>query len=627
MLQSIRDGIQGWISALIIGVICVPFAFWGVTSYFTGGGEVVVAEVEGGEISQRDFQQAYQSRYQTELRRVGNAAELVDEQSLKLQVLETMVSRESLTQHVIQDGYDVADDRLIEALRNNPYLQEDGQFSASRYGQLLAALGMDAPSYEESLRRSLRVGQLQTALSETTAVTDAEVERLWALQNQSRKVVASHIKVAELTDGIKVSEEDIKDWYQDHEDDYYSEERMRVNYIELTVDGLSDRVEVSAEDIAARYEEDKERYVTPEQRSARHILITGDDAKQKLEALKARIEAGEDFAELAKANSDDPGSAAEGGDLGLVARGVMVKPFEEALFDLEQAGALSDIVETQFGAHLIQLDEIQAEQGQSLEQASAEIEMALRAEKAEELYSELLEQLSELAYEDPTSLEAAAEALELKVRVSGWFTRDRGTGVSADEAVRNAAFDNTVLEDDENSEVVEVGDERAIVLRKNDHQPAAQKSLASVRDEIEKQLRMRAARDKADQLADGILAALEGGAKLSDAVKASGFEASDLGAIRRDSSAMNRIALADVFALPRPQAGKTEQGRSDLLNGDVVVYQLAEVLDADPESEAAAAEKTALRNQLEAQRGRAELFATLRDIREQTAVKLHLNRL
>lgn len=630
MLQSIRDGIQGWVSALIIGVICVPFAFWGVTSYFTGGGEVIVADVDGGEISQRAFQQAYQSRYQAEQRRLGNAADLIDEKALKLQVLEGMVSRESLTQHVLQSGYDISDAKLVEALRNNPYLQQDGEFSQSRYGQLLAALGMDAATYEESLRRSLRVGQLQTALSESAAVSEAEVLRLWKLQNQTRTVSAVTIKASELSDSVEVSAEDIKDWYEDNLDDYYSEERVRVNYLELNLSDLTNRVDVSEEDIAARYEEDKERYVTPEQRRARHILIAGDGddiAKDKLKALKARIEAGEDFAELAKNNSDDPGSAVEGGDLGWVGRGVMVKPFEDALFDLDEAGALSDIVETQFGLHLIQLDEIQDEQGQSLAEASAEIDMALRAEKADELYTELLEQLSELSYENPDDLQVAADALELNVRISGWFTRERGTGISTDDKVRRAAFSNTVLQDEENSEVIELGDERAVVVRKLGHEPAVQKSLASVTEDIERLLRNQRAQEQAEELAETVLDAVEDGTDIAEAAKANGLEASDLGAIKRSSSAMNSVAVRDVFALPRPDEGEVEAGSTELINGDVVVYALSAVTEADSEAESAEAELAALRNQLEAQRGRAELFATLRNIRENTDVTLHANRL
>lgn len=630
MLQSIRDGIQGWISALIIGIICVPFAFWGVTSYFTGGGDVIVADVDGGEISQKDFNQAYQSRYQAEQRRLGNAADLIDEQSLKLQVLETMISRESLTQHVVSGGYDIADSKLVEALQGNPYLQQDGEFSQSRYGQLLAALGMDPATYEESLRRSLRVGQLQTGLSESVAITDAEVDRLWALRNQTRSVVGAQIKVQTLTDTVEVTEADIKDWYEDNLENYVSEERARVNYIELTIADLEARVEVDDADIEARYEEDKERFTTPEQRRARHILIAGDvndTSKEKLQALKARVEAGESFADLAQANSDDPGSAAEGGDLGLVGRGVMVKAFEDALFELEQPGDLSEIVETQFGLHLIQLDEIQPEQGRSLEEARAEIETALRGEKAEELFSELVEQLSELVYENPDDLEVAAAALELSPRVSGWFTRERGTGISSDESVRSAAFSNTVLQDGENSDVIELGDDRVVVVRKNDYQPSEQKSLVSVTEEIESLLRNQRAREKADQLADAVLDAVNEGAALANAVKASGFEAQDFGAIKRNSSAMNALAIKDVFALPRPEAGALESGRTDLLNGDVMVYTLSAVTDADATADTAATEKEQLREELKNQRGRAELFATLRDIRESTSVKLHLNRL
>lgn len=630
MLQSIRDGIQGWVSALIIGVICVPFAFWGVTSYFTGGGDVVVAEVDDGEISQASFQRAYQSQYQAEQRRLGNAADLIDEQALKLQVLESLVSREAITQHVQKVGYDIDDAKIVEAITRNPYLQQDGEFSQSRYGQFLAALGMDASSYEASLRTSLRVGQLQAALVDSVTVSDDEVERLWRLQNQTRDVAAVQIKVQDLLKSVKVSDEDIQAWYEDNLDNYVSEERLRVQYIELNLADLSERVDVSDEDIAARYEEDKDRFVTPEQRRASHILIGGDAsdaAKEKLEALKARVLAGENFADLAKANSDDPGSAANGGDLGLVARGVMVKPFEEALFDLDQAGDLSDIVETQFGLHLIQLDEIQTEQGQSLEQARIEIDTTLRAEKAEALFTELLDQLAELSYENPSELETVADALELNVRTSGWFTRNAGTGVATDEAVRDAAFGNTVLQDDENSELIELGDERALVLRKSDHQPSEQQSLAAVKADIEALLRNRAAREKADQLAAAVLDSVESGTSLKKAAKAENLKATDLGAIKRDSSALGPVALRDIFALPHPQEGEVEAGRSDVLNGDVVVYVLTAVTEADVSAEGVEEELASLRAGLENQRGRAELFATLRDIRESSSVKLHLNRL
>lgn len=630
MLQSIRDGIQGWVAALIIGVICVPFAFWGVTSYFTGGGDVIVAKVEGSEISQREFQQAFQSRYQAEQRRLGDAAELIDQQTLKLQVLEGMVSRESLSRYVLDEGYDVSDDELVEALRNNPYLQQDGEFSQSRYGQLLAALNMDPATYEESLRRSLRVGQLQTSLSESAEVSDAEVKRIWQLRNQTRAIETVQLDAEKLMAGINVSEEDIQAWYDDHLNDYVSEERVRVDYLALNVADLEARVEVDSDDIAARYEEDKARYVTPEQRRARHILIGGDvnDAsKEKLEAIKARIEAGESFEVLAKENSDDPGSAEQGGDLGLVGRGVMVKPFEDALFELGNSGDISDIVETQFGLHLIQLEEIQAEKGRDIEDMRVEIETTLRTEKAEQLYAELIEQLSELAYENPAELASTAEALELTARTSGWFTREQGTGISSDPAVREAAFSSTVVQDGENSDVVELGEGRAVVLRTNDYQPAEQKELSVVSSEIEKALRAQRARAKASQLADEILTALNTGAALSSAAAATKFAVVDHGAITRESSAFDAAALRGAFALPHPEAGQFVGGRTALSNGNVVVYVVSAVVEADADTEQASAEMAQLRSALKGERGRTELFATLRDIREKSSVKLHLDRL
>lgn len=631
MLQSIRDGIKGWLSTVIIGIIVVPFAFWGVTSYFSGGGEVTVAKVGDGEISQRAFQNSYQSRYQAEQRRLGDAADQIDERALKFAVLENMVSTESLTQHVQKDGYDVADDQLIAALQENTYLQENGRFSETRYGQFLAAIGMDAVSYEASLRRSLRVGQLQSGVTESMPVTDAELERLWKLQNQERTIAAATIDLAALAKESKVSDDDIQAWYEEHAENYWSEEQIRVDYVELDVADLGSRVAISDDELKARYEEDKDRYITPEQRRASHILISsGDDAdaaKKELEALKARIEAGESFAELAKAHSDDPGSATEGGDLGLVGRGVMVKSFEEALFDLDEEGDISDLVETQFGFHLIKLDEIQAEQGRSFEDTRLEIETVLREEKAEELYSELLDQLSEMAYETPDNLTEVAAALELEVRTSGWFSREAGSGISAESAVRKAAFDNVVAQDDENSELIEIGDNTAIVLRKNDYRPSAQMPLADVREQIKTQLSLELASQKSLEITEAVLDAVEDGRSFSKAAKAQGLKVEDHGAIKRDSRLLNAQALRDAFAIERPEDGKPSVGSTVLPEGNVVIYAVTKVAEPTVDAETLEKDKAALKAQLKTFRGRAELFATLRDIRESTDVKLYLDRL
>lgn len=631
MLQSIRDGIKGWISTVIIGIIVVPFAFWGVTSYFSGGGEVTVAKVGNGEITQRAFQRNYQNRYQAEQRRLGDAAEQIDERALKYSVLENMVSSESLTQHVSNDGYDVADAQLIAALRDNPYLQEDGRFSETRYGQFLAAIGMDAVGYEASLRRSLRVGQLQQGLTDSTPVADAEIDRLWKLQNQQRTVSSATVDLSDLASKIQVSEEAVNEWYEDNADSYWSEEQIRVDYIELRVSDLMARVNVTEDEAKARYEEDKGRYVTPEQRQASHILIaSGDDsdaAKAKLEGLKARIEAGESFSELAKNHSDDPGSAAQGGDLGLVARGVMVKPFEDALFDLDEAGELSDLVETQFGFHLIKLDAIQAEKGRSFADTRLEIETVLREEKAEALYSELIEQLSEMAYENPENLTETADALELDVRTSGWFTSESGTGISANRDVRRAAFDNVVVQDDENSEVIELDDTTAVVLRKNDYRPAAQKTLDQVREQIEAQLALDMAREQAIELTNAVEEAVEDGQPFAKAAKAQGLKVEDHGAIKRDSRLLDPLALRAAFAADRPSADAESVGSISITGGDVVIFAVSAVADPASDDADAAAEKAALKAQLKNFRGRAELFATLRDIRENTDVKLYLDRL
>ena len=252
-----------------------------------------------------------------------------------------------------------------------------------------------------------------------------------------------------------------------------------------------------------RYEQLRESLTTPEYRTARHILLSleadADDVKQqevreKIDGLKSRIDAGEDFATLAREFSQDPGSAADGGDLGEVERGMMVKPFERVLFSL-QPGQVSEPVKTQFGWHLIKLLEVNGGETPAFEQARDQIEQDLKNELAENQIYDLAENLANIAYEQPDSLLPASEQLGLKIHTSDWFTRSKGEGIAENAAVRQASFSDDVLQQNRNSDAIELGDNRMLVLHLKEHQAAQQQPLEEVRERIIDDLTVRKTRE------------------------------------------------------------------------------------------------------------------------------------
>jgi peptidyl-prolyl cis-trans isomerase D len=587
MLQAIRDKTSGWIAYVIIGLISIPFALWGINSYLGGGEEQPSAVVDGVEISQRQLDFAY-SRYRERLAEMfgGRIPQgLGDDEILKEQVLTQVIEEQVLLNHIQDEGFRVNDAELFAILRSNPAFVVDGRFDPQHYRDQVASLGYLPAQFEEELRRSTEMQQLGNAIRSSAFVVPAQAERIVELEQQERKIRALTLAADDAT--IEVSADEIEQYYNDQSGAFSQPARTKVEYIELDLRSVERSVEVTEEQVLQRYETQRDLLTTPEYRTASHILLTTNasmdegaraQVKERIEQLKSRIAQGEDFATLAQEFSEDPGSASSGGDLGEVEKGVMVKPFEAVLFAMAE-GEVSDPVETQFGWHLIKLHSIAGGQTPTLEEARAQIEDDLRTELAENQIYDLAERLATITYEQFDSLLPAAEQLGLQIRTSDWFTRDAGEGIAEDPRVRAAAFTNEVLRENRNSEALELGDNRMVVLHLAEYQAQKALPLSEVRDQIVEALQMRKAREQAVQRGKQLLEALRTGSSLEQVAQQQGLTIQDPGYVKRNGSyAVSSDLVNLAFTLPKPSSAGTPhfEGLSEA-SGEYSIVELSEV--------------------------------------------------
>lgn len=592
MLLEIRDKVTGWLAYIIIILISIPFALWGIQQYFGGGGSDVVAVVNGQEISSRALDREYASYRQQLQAAFGGSlpAPLNNDALLKQQVLDRMIEQEVLAQLSRREGYRIGDEQLGAMIRGMQEFQQGGQFEKATYEAQLRSQGWTPAGFEAQFRQAAQQDQLRRGITATAIASHRENELLASLRNQERDVVYLRLPLEKPLASATVSDAQIREYYDSHTDEFMRPEQVRIAFVELDAGDLTGEIEVSDDTLHRLYEERADLYGTPEERFAHHILIKVpqdasekevSQAREKAESLRARILAGEDFATLAKEYSEDVGSKASGGDLGAVTRDVMVEPFERALFSLQE-GQISEPVRTRFGWHIIKLDRIQSGSTKPFEDVRAEIESEYRRQQAENLLFDRADQLATLTYENPDSLVVAAENLGLQVQETGWISRQRGEGIAADQRVRSAAFSPEVLTEGRNSEVLELKGGRLVVVRVTEHRDAEPRAFEDVAGGIRAKLRREIAQKSLREQGQEILSALREGedpAKLAERYSAS---LDDLGYVRRDRDAEQRDVVALAFTMAPPQSGTPSAEGLSLADGDYAVVMLRGVRESAP---------------------------------------------
>ena len=582
MLQNIRDKAQGWIAWVIVILLSMTFALWGIQSYLGSASEMVVAEVNGNEITERELDQRYQ-RYLQNLRDQLGAAyrpELFDDKRMRQELLKRMVRDDVIMQSSREMGLRAGDPLVQQVILGFEGFKKDGHFDQTTFERYARLQGVSGTGFAERIRQNLLSDQLSQAVQGSVFVTDYELKETVRLLKQTRKIDYFILPKADFGSDEVISDEAIKAYYDQHQANYLTPEQVKLEYIHLNGEVVGKTVEVDEPSLREFYDNNLERFGMPEERQASHILIRLDeDADQasmtealvKIKELQLRTSQGEDFAELAKANSEDPGSAEQGGDLGYFGKGIMDPAFEEAAFALEE-GEVSAPVRSSFGFHLIKLTGIQADSIKSFAEARAEIEQAYRKSEGERLYFEQAEQLSNLSYEDPSSLEPAASELQLEIQESGWITRNGGQGVLRSPKVTAAAFGEDVLIEHNNSELIELDQEQSIVLRVADHREASFQPLEDVQEEVIEAIQQERAAAKAKAEAEGRLTRLQAGEAID--LVADGYEVNKKEAVQRTDVSVPVTLLGQVFKSPRPAPDQAVSGIIKLMAGNYGIFSL-----------------------------------------------------
>ncbi len=671
MLQTIRDRLHGIIAIFIFALLIIPFALVGVSSYFTSDAVNNVALVNDQEITINQFNQSFQNYRRRMQAQMGTAfdPEQFEQVIVRRQFLDQMINEELLAQVSTDSGLAVSDDRLAEAIRTLAAFEVDGEFNADVYQQRLAAQGMTPKQFEIDMRTGMVLDQFPTVLASSAISTAWELKEFTRLQDQQRAFRAIIVPAlpameaeegseaeSELTDTDQaadeateaavedaateataetvVEEEALLAWYEAHQDEYLSEEQVVVEYLELDAEKLGGSVEPDEELLRARFEEQEARFVTPEARMASHILIEVaaeapqvdmDTARQIAEELTARARGGEDFAELAKENSQDIGSAAEGGDLGWIEPGYMVQSFEDGLYELTLENPISEPIQTRFGWHVIYLRDIRPAEGMTFTEARDLLLEEYRAEVDERRFIEQADRLIDIIYEDPTTLDAAADELGLEVAEAGPFGRLGGEGVAANQEVVSAAFSDLVLAQGVVSDPVDLGLNHIVLIRLKEYMPQALKPFEDVREQVVESVTRQRAMDAAAARAESLLADLAEGAAIDVLAETAGLELVEAEAATRTSTDIDGQLRDQLFLLAPPGESGPARTVIELENGYAVV-QLESVSDGLL-SEDDALRKAGYSRRIANATASDETIGFLRMLRAQSTIEIYEDRL
>jgi peptidyl-prolyl cis-trans isomerase D len=594
MLTKIREKATGIVAWVIVILISIPFALWGINSYFEGGGEAVVATVEGVDIDLNTFQQALAERRRvlTQVLQQNPGSEFFNSPAFRNQVLEGLVQNAALASYAEQKGYRISDQVLGQSIRQLPYFVSDGAFDPERYQTLVANAGMSVARFEQQQRQELVSDQIRSAFSDSAFVTASDVDRTLVLLEQTRTAEYAVMSVNDPTIEVTVTEDELRAHYEENRDEFFAPEQIRVDYLVLSVDGIAEMIDVDEEELRRYHENNPGRFGQPEQRRVSHILlnVAADADEEVEEAVRLQAEEltrlareGADFAELAREHSDDSGSATSGGDLGIISRGAMVKPFEDQAYALAAAGDVSDPVRSQFGYHVIKLTEYRPASVAPFEEVRDEIESEIGRQLAERQFLENAETFSALVYEQPESLEPAAAELQLEVQTSDWFSADQGEGIAANPRVRSAAFSDDVRIEGLNSDAFELDANTMVAVRRNEFREQRSLAFDEVSDRIRSTLGRQARANTIRERGEALLAAIESGTDWQVLVDEHELDALRYEGTRNDAADSIEQQLTEtLFALPTPDEDSSTSGGFTATSGDFVIYRLTDVVDADP---------------------------------------------
>lgn len=623
MLQDIRDNSQGVIAKVIIGFIVAIFALFGVESII--GGFVAsppVAEVNGEEINEIQLQTATQNL----LNSIGGNPGSLDQELLDQIALNQIIEETLLRQLAESQTMLISSDRMDQSIIENPNFQINGVFDPDLAVRTMASQGFSVPVYRETLRQQMALSQIANAYSRSNFVTNSELQRIAELTAQTRDFRYLSLTLGTRTLGRPISDSEIEEYYNSNQDAFTREESVIVRYVLLDQDVLAEEIQLDEGAVRAQYETERAAFEGSSEKRASHILfevssaLSLEQATAMAVAAQDRIRAGEDFAALAQELSADTASGEDGGDIGYSDGSVFPPEIEEAL-ELLELNEVSDPISTEFGVHLVKLTEDSENVFQSFEEVAERIERDMKRAQVELLYSERLADLSNLAFETG-DLEAVSQELNLAILQSGEITRNGGPGIFSNPQVIDAAFSDEVLQDGNNSEVIELNPSQAAVIRVQEYNAASVFPLEEVEPEIAVILRTEMERDAVQGLGNEILTALESGADIQPLLDSNELEWITADGTRRNSPTVNREVLERAFALAAPEDSPVRAGFT-LANGTFVLVELNAVIAGTVES-LSEAERSTLTDSMLVDLGNSDFTAFLTNLRSNADIQTRL---
>ena len=553
MLEAIRERTKGWVAKLILIGITIPFALFGIDSYFTNAGSnAEIASVDGEAISVQEYSNAMQTlrnRIQAEDQKADLSS--LDTIEVKRSVLDKLINEKLLALEAQKSKFMVGDNQLTSYITNLDEFKQDGKFSQEMYDQILSQNKLTSSRFESMMRHDLTVQQAKNGIAALSYIPKNLQNSLLSLENQSREVSVTDINAKDFLSQVTIKPEDVKAYFEKNKDKFRSPERVKVAFVLLAANMLIKDMTVSPDEIKQYYQENIQQFQGDEQRRASHILISfgvsatpqsKEEAKKKAESVLAEVNKDPSkFAELAKKYSQDPGSGANGGDLGLFGRGAMVKPFEEAVFSMKP-GEVSKLVESEFGYHIIKLTEISGA-AESFDSVKPKILAELLYQKALAKYASEAESFNNMVYEQSTSLEPAAKAFNSGVQKTDWMSREEAAKFFKSEKMMQAVFSDDVIKDKRNTEAIETAPNSLISARVIDYQAAAPRKFEEVSAGIEEALRLEAATKLAVQKGNAELQNLKAGKQVvldwTTPVKVN----------RKNAQGLTEITMSQVFKI------------------------------------------------------------------------------
>jgi peptidyl-prolyl cis-trans isomerase D len=587
MLQSIHDKLKGWLAYVVLGAIGLVFVFWGIN--WTLSAPTYAAKVNGSEISSNEVRQTYQQQLAQMERQSNVPLDDAMRNEIKRRVLDEYVNSEALVTRADDLGYRVSDSELLAEMSKVPAFQVDGKFDQAHALAVLNAQGRSVSEIEGLFRRDAKLRQLDAALNASSFATPTELKEFRALTRQQRELAWLTLSATKYAASATPDDAAIKAYYDAHKSEYMTPETVNLRFVELSLAQLESKVSVDDAQLKAFYEEQKtktpDRFSQAEQRRVRHILLPVNDPKEdaavklKAEGILKRAQGGEDFSKLAKEFSQDPGSAAQGGDLGWSEKKVFVGPFADAAFSMK-VDEIRGPVKTQFGYHILKLDGIQPPAVKTFEQSKAELETEYKRNEAERLFNNAQDQLADAALQNATDIESVAKKAGLTVQDIANFNRNDGGGALGKvPAVIDAAFSQDVL-DGRLSPIVEVEKGRGVVLRATDHRVPQQRPLEAVRTDVVAAWKKQRGVELAAAAAADAAKRLNAGESWDAVAKSLGITAQAPKFIARSDQDVPMEIRTTAFRAPKP-AQKSIYENVSFANGDAAVLAFSAVRE-DP---------------------------------------------